>query len=332
MKRRTRSWLQAVGFAALALGGVGVGLWRAEVGVSELGAALELGLWAWAGLLAVTAGIFASDAWRYRAMARAVDTEIGWGTGWNASISCHFFSCITPGAALGAPAAVAMLARDGVDLPTAAVVSFGKSMLGSTALFVGAFGFLAVGLGPQLPAAIGALLLWGLGVVSAILLGMLALGAMPVRARRLVERWEALWSGRSGGGVARALGSGVLGAVERIARFRPSAMPEVIASQALHYGMMVGLLVLLAWLHGAQPLSRVAGTSWIYLAFLYVAPTPGGAGLAESTAVDFFGAVLPAAEAIAVVLLYRALAFYAFVGIGAVHLLWVGGLDASSAD
>jgi len=332
MNRRARSWLQAAGFAALALGGVGLGLWRAQVGVSELGAALELSAGAWAGVLGVTVAIFASDAWRYRAMARAVDAEIGWGTGWNASVSCHFFSCITPGAALGAPAAVAMLARDGVDLPTATVISFGKSMLGSTALFVGAFVALGAGLGPQLPVAIEGLLLWGLGVVSAILLGMLALGAMPVRARRLVVRWEVWWNGRWGGGAARALGSGVLGAVERIARFRPAAMPEVIASQALHYGMMVGLLGLLAWFHGAEPLSRVAGTSWIYLAFLYVAPTPGGAGLAESTAVDFFGGVLPAAEAIAVVLLYRALAFYAFVGIGAVHLLWVGGLDATSAD
>ncbi len=69
------------------------------------------------------------------------------------------------------------------------------------------------------------------------------------------------------------------------------------------------------------------GSSWTYLAFMYVAPTPGAAGLAEATAQDFFGALVPVSSAVSVALLFRGLAYYLPVGLGAVHLVLIGGLD-----
>ena len=65
---------------------------------------------------------------------------------------------------------------------------------------------------------------------------------------------------------------------------------------------------------------------------MYVAPTPGGAGLAEGAAQGFFGALLPTAGAVVAVLLFRALTFYLYMVVGVLHVAWVGGLGAILAE
>ena len=79
-----------------------------------------------------------------------------------------------------------------------------------------------------------------------------------------------------------------------------------------------------------RPLTPEAfASSWVYVAFVfYWAPTPGGAGFAEATAVPFFTAVLPPEQAIMMVLCFRTLTLYVQVVIAVPYLIVAGTLRA----
>jgi hypothetical protein len=77
------------------------------------------------------------------------------------------------------------------------------------------------------------------------------------------------------------------------------------------------LIVVLAWMFGAPSPISLVPLAIIYQAFTYMAAVPG---LPEAVAVAFFGGVLPAGEAFAVVLLFRALTAYLQVVLALVYL------------
>ena len=64
----------------------------------------------------------------------------------------------------------------------------------------------------------------------------------------------------------------------------------------------------------------------IFLAFTYVAPTPGGAGLSEAAAGTFFGALLSPADCLWVVVFFRSLTLYGHIVFGMLYLLTIGGI------
>jgi uncharacterized protein (TIRG00374 family) len=271
---------------------------------------------------------------RYRAFGRAVGEPLAWRAAWDASVANFFFSWITPGAALGAPAAIVMLGRRGVSWEGATLIAFGKSMTSTVVLLGLAFVVLATGYGPELDRGAIAVLTTGTGVVVATLLVPMIGALWPAAMIRRVDRTEAwlarrrVFAGERAQRAVARIGDALRETVRRLARLRAGGVAmvvAVVASHLLYLAVLVAIAVVLARGFGATALPEAIGISIVYVAFTYVAPTPGGAGLAEAAATVFYGGILPARDAVVVVLLFRALTFYFEILIGIVYLGIVGG-------
>lgn len=306
----------AVLFVGLAAAGIGWAIHRAGAELHDLPA---LGARVWALVFVLVPLVYAVDTVRYRLLANAAGAPVGWAAALEASVANFFFSWLTPGAALGAPAAIFTLHRRGMPLAAASLVAFGKSATSTLVILLLAFLALALGIGPAFPGAVVGSLVAGLAVVVAVM-------AVPVVAA-LSGRARA-WLGRPRPGLRGRLGAGLHDAAGRLARLRAGALLAIFASHLAYFVVFVGVLVVLALALGATPPATTVGISATFTAFSYVAPTPGGAGLSEATADLFFAGTLPAGRAVAAVLLFRALTFYLQVVIGLVYVGAAGGLRA----
>ncbi len=332
MSSRFRLPLLFLLWLVLVTAGVTLAVRFSGVSARDLGRLLTLP-WPTVLLLAVLcAGLYASDAVRYRLLGEAVGTPVGWRTALETSIANYFFGWITPGGAFGAPAAVVVLARR-VPWDAAAVIAFGKSITGSAFILLLAFTALAAGIGPSFGSEIRWILAVGTGVVT-LTLAIPMIGAfLPRRSMAWIDRRSARF-GAAGHDSAtsraiRAAARGLRSAVERLARLRAGGVALVVKLGLAHlafYIAFIGVAVVLAMALGADSWLDAIGVSTVFLAFSYVAPTPGGAGLSEATALIFYGSLLPPPEAVAVVLLSRALTFYLQIAVGAVYLPLAGGI------
>lgn len=303
--------------SALFLGLAGLGVaWSLRRAGPQLPDLPELSRWQWGWLVVLVPAIYGLDALRYRVLGRAAGAPMGWGAALEASTANFFFSWLTPGAALGAPAAVVTLRRRGITLAAASLIAFGKSMTGTLVLLLLAFLALALGLGPAFSPAVVIPLAVGAGVVVGVL-------ALPVLAaahgglRGWLQRARPGWRGR--------LGSGLGDAAARLARLRLHDLGWIFLSHFAYFVAFVGVAVVLVSAFGATPMSHVVGASTVFTAFTYVAPTPGGAGLSEGAADLFFAGLLAPGPAVAAVLIFRALTFYLQVVVGLIYLVAAGG-------
>lgn len=297
-------------FLALAGAGIAWAVYRAGADLAHLPG---LGAGTWMTVIGLVPLIYAFDALRYRLLAAAVGTPIGWGAAIEASMANFFFSWLTPGAALGAPAAIVTLHRRGVPLAAAGLVAFGKSATSTLILLLLAFMALALGLGPPLPTAVLTPLVAGLAIVVTIL-AVPVVAALSRRFRSVLARPGGRWR------------AGLHDAAERLARLPVRALPAIFLSHLLYFCAFVGVLVVLAAALGAAPIGPTVGVSTVFSAFSYVAPTPGGAGLSEASADLFFTGLLAPGPAVAAVLLFRGLTFYLQVIIGLLYIIAAGGL------
>lgn len=308
--------------------GVALAVRFSGVSVIDLGRLLTLP-WPTVLLLAVLcAGLYASDLVRYRLLSQAVGTPVGYKTALEASIANYFFGWLTPGGAFGAPAAIVVLARRGVPWDAAAVIAFGKSITGTAFLLLLAFVALAAGIGP----AFGPEIRWTLAVGSGVIALMMVIPMMgaffPRRSLAWIDLLEAQLGGWNAPQFLLKWIQAAHSSIERLARLRAGGARMVVKLAAAHlafYFAFIGVAVVLTLAMGADSWLAATGVSTVFLAFSYVAPTPGGAGLSEATAVVFYGALLPPPEAVAVVLLSRGLTFYLQIAIGAVVLPIAGG-------
>jgi uncharacterized protein (TIRG00374 family) len=318
------------------LAGVGIAWAVRSTGVTagDLGELWSLPLASLVAIFTLCAAMYVTDVLRYRAFGRAVGEHVTWRAALDACVANFFFSWITPGSALGAPAAIVMLGRRGVSWEGAALIAFGKSLTGSAVLIGIAFAFLAADLGPVLDDRARALFTWGIGVLVVVLTVPILGAIWPAGTNRWIDRSEA-WLGRRGLFAGRrwqraiaAVGNALRRTVAKLAKLREGGalMPVLLlGAHLLYFAVFVGIAVVLAMGFGASSLAHAIGVSTVYAAFTYCAPTPGGAGLSEAAAVVFFGGILPAREAVVVVLLFRSLTFYLDVVIGIVYLAVVGG-------
>lgn len=329
-----------IGFALLFLvataAGIAVGMGDSGFRLADLGtlAALPVSAIAWVAVLC--AGMYAGDVLRFRALGAAVGVRVSLRAAVDAVVANFFFSWITPGSALGEPAAVYMLGRWGVPWETAAIIAFGKSLIGAWLLLMSTFVILAAGLGPEIGETIRSMLLGASALVSA-LLGILLAGVYwPARLDRWIVRAEELVLSRAvkpdGGRVprwARAAGSSGRRAVARLAKFRaagPRQWLAILGAQLVFFGCFVGTLVVLLAALGYASAAEVTPSSIVYLAVIYHAPTPGGSGIAEAVATPFFEGLVPAKEAFLAGIAFRAGTYYLHIAVGSVYLPVVGGV------
>jgi uncharacterized protein (TIRG00374 family) len=320
-------------FVLLAAAGIAWGVHHAGVTPGDLRVVGKLPTTTIAMLVCLCLAMYTTDMVRYRVFGRAVGEHVTWQAALDASVANFFFSWITPGAALGAPAAIVMLHRRGVSVEGATLIAFGKSLTGTAVLVLIAFAALALGYGPNLDRAAIVVLATGTGVLGAMLLVPIV-GALAPRATTAgidrVERWlsrRRAFAGPRGQRFVAQSGAALRRTVDKLAQLRRggSAVPVALAlSHIVYLAVLVTIAVVLAVSFGA-PTGDAVGISIVYAAFTYVAPTPGGAGLSEAAATVFYGSVLPAHDAMLVVLLFRASTFYLHIVIGVVYLGIVGG-------
>lgn len=279
--------------------------------------------------------IYLSEIWRYRCYAAALGIELSPLAAFEASVANFFFAWITPGAALGAPASIYMLSKRGVSWESGALISFGKSMTGAALLLLVAFSLMLTGYGPELTTPLRLLFLWS-GLSILIILAGPFLGALwPEPSLAFAERCErrllSLVGAFEGPWEAWIRGSrrSFEQAVRRLLVFRQSGWrhwPHLLGAQAAYFLSFAGIAVILCQARGGDALFDAWALSIIFLAFTYVAPTPGGAGLSEAAAGTFFGALLSPSNSLWVVVFFRSLTLYGQIVFGFLYLLWVGGI------
>ncbi|MEZ4471672.1 MAG: lysylphosphatidylglycerol synthase domain-containing protein [bacterium] len=143
MQHRRSLLLGSLLFVGFAVAGIAFALrGTPPAGLGALGGA------AWSALAVLVVAIYGLDAWRYRVLGSAAGVALAWPAALEASVANFFFSWLTPGSALGAPAAIFTLHRRGVPLAAAGLIAFGKSATGTLVLLGLAFAALALGLGP----------------------------------------------------------------------------------------------------------------------------------------------------------------------------------------
>ena len=316
-------------FIALAGGGIYYGIHRSGVTLDELGTLWTLPIATLVAIAVLCILFYVADMFRYRFVGQAVGVVVPWRATLDATIANFFFSWITPGAALGAPAAIVMLGRRGVPWDAAALIAFGKSLTGTAVLILLGFGVMAFGLGPSLDGRTLAVFTTGIGIVALMLLVPIIGAIFPAASLRAIDRLDAwLQRRKRGKHIGERFCAGLRSAVERLAKLRTGGklVPFLILlSHLADLGVLVAIATVLAHAFGATSIPKALGISIVYAAFTYVAPTPGGAGLSEAVGPAFYGAVLNAHDATLVVLLFRALTFYLHIVVGVIYLGIVGG-------
>jgi len=329
VRPRLRLAAMLAGFTAL----TALGVWWAAPDRAELARTWRelaaLGGASAAVLAAIACATIVAEVLRLVVFGRVLGVAIGLRAAFDATLANNLLSWISPGGVLGEPAAVIVLARRGVPVDAAIVVSFGKFAT-SFALIMGlACVLLALGHGPAIPgwAALSIAATVGFGVA---LVGSFVVGAMwPAASRRLIDRLAAYLVRKPRGPRASRVITRSLElarrSLDRLAQFRvggPAGWLAILVSHVLYYGAYVGLLAALAAMFDARSVAAIVPIAIVYQAFTYIAPAPG---LPEASAAVFFGGLLPDGHAFVVVLLFRALTAYLHVALGLVYLP-IGGM------
>jgi len=283
--------------------------------------------------------LYVTDIWRYQVLAKAMRQRIGFLTGLEASVANDFFSWITPGAALGAPAAIYVLGKKGMAWDVASIICFGKSMIGSAVLLIAALVLLMLGLAPPMPGELIALLLWGFSIVVLIVVVPLlaamrlefSLAMIASLELKLNKRLAA--ESRTKHFFAQLLAL-FRNSIQRLAQLE-SNPKWIVAISLVHIPYLLVFAAMLTYL--LWTFSN--GYTWYsfygaieYIAFTYVAPTPGAAGLSEATAAVFFSQLVTPAQALLAVLVFRASTVYLHIVVGLIYVTVKSGITIVLRD
>lgn len=322
--------LFGLSFVVLTVGGAAWALVRAPISWHDLAVVTRLSAPAIALLIGCTFATYGADVLRYRAVGRAVGVTVPWRAALDTSVANFFFSWLTPGSTFGVPATIYMLGRRGVPWDATVVIAFGKAFTGVAVVVTASVVMIGLGLGPRYDGHLLAVVLFGGAIFALLFGGLIGAALRPAPAKRGLARVFGWLSRRLGH--ARFVDTGqrvTLAAVDRLATLRTGGLAPLgylALTHALYFAATAGVGVVLLTGFGAAIDARAVCAVVVYLAFTYLAPTPGGAGFAEAMAVPFFGPLLPAEQAVAFVLCFRGLTLYVQVVFAVPYLLVIGGV------
>jgi glycosyltransferase 2 family protein len=319
-------------FIAFTLAGTSWSVMRNPISASELldvVLGLPLRLLALLGILVV--GLYVTDVLRYKALGRATSVHVTWRAGLDASVANFVFSNITPGSTFGVPATIYMLGRRGVSWDAALAITFIKAFSAAAVIALVGIVFITTGLAEFDWRLAGVVAFTG--SVFVVLFTLLTIAAFrPAAAQRVVARCSGWLEARFKARFIASAERVTLRAIDRLAVLRTGGIAPLaflVFSHVAYFTVFSSIGVILIYAFGGEPSVRAFASSWVYVAFVfYLAPTPGGAGFAEATAVPFFTAVLPAEQAIMMVLCFRSLTLYVQVVIAVPYLIVAGTLRA----
>ncbi len=285
-------------------------------------------------LVALGAGAIAAEMFRLYVFGKVIGVHVSRRAAFDASVANDLFSWITPAGLGGEPASVYVMSQRGVPLDGALAITFAKFATSFALIYGASAVLLLLGYGP--PIASWAIVSIAMTIAFGVVLcGSFVAGALfPGQFHRLVttlEEWllrRWLLKGPFASRAVTAAAGVMRRSIDRLRLYRKvgaGGWLALLASHALYYGVYIGLLVALAWLFDARSLAMVVPIAVIYHGFTYIAPAPG---IPEAGAALFFGSQLSDADAVIVVLVFRALTAYLQVLLGLIYLPVIGALRA----
>jgi uncharacterized protein (TIRG00374 family) len=324
---RQLGWLVVL----VALGGIGI--WIAAPDASTLRTAWarvgDAPLAALAALATGAIGLVLAEALRIRMIGRLLGARVRWRDAADAAVANQVMTAVTPTVGLGEPSVAYVLRKRGVALDVAIAIPFIKFTTSLALVFALGSVLVIAGHGPAVSGLVTAAgLALFLGIAAATSAFVFAC-AHPVRGCRLVDavcgwlarrrvlappRWQARVKRlREVGGDS----------IARLSALRGSGVAGIAALVAVHlayYAAYVLPIVLLAALLDDPPLGTMAMRALVFLCFMFAVPTPGGAGGTEAAAGLFFSDLIPLADALVVVAVFRAATFYLHLAIGLIYV------------
>jgi glycosyltransferase 2 family protein len=331
-----RRWLWVL--LLVALGAVGVYL-GAPDGASLRAALHRLGDAPVAAVLIVVGGalgLVATEAVRIAVIARLVGTSVAPRDAWDAAVANHLMTAITPQVGLGEPTVAYLLNKRGIPWDAAVAIPFIKFTTSLALVFLLGSALVLAGHGPPVDRWVAASGLALFVTIAAVTVLVLVVSARPVLARRWIEGlrgWFArrrMFAGETWQARITSAADVATRMIDRLDRVRHTTWRGAAILCAIHllyYASYVAPLVGLALVLGDPPLVALVLRSLVYLCFVFAMPTPGGAGPSEAAAGLFFADLVAPADAIVVVVVFRASTFYLQLAIGIVYvpiMSWLG--------
>jgi len=271
-------------------------------------------------------GLVATEALRIAVIGRIAGARVRVRDAWDAAVANHVMTAVTPQVGLGEPTVAYTLAKRGVPWDAAVAIPFVKFTTSLALVFVLGAVLVATGFGPPVePWMTRAAIMW-FGATAVIAIFVIAVCSSAriatrwiprlagwLRRRRKSEKWD---------GVTRAE-KVALRTVTRLATVRRISKTEALLLLGVHlvyYASYIAPLVGLACVLGDPPFVTLCLRALVYLCFVFAIPTPGGVGPSEAAAAWFFGDLVAPADAIVVVVVFRASTCYLQLAIGVLYL------------
>lgn len=314
---RTRVILLLLLFIFLTLGGIKLAAEYSEIDISKIFSQVHFTpahlFWA----LLFNMGVYFFDTARYYLLAKSMDENLSWSLCFQAVIANLFFAWITPGSALGAPAAAYVLNEKGVKLSHAITISFGRSstlMLTATCVALS-----IIFSGVELPFPKNALMTTVYSIV-----GLLTFILFFFIFFSLINYKEILGK-ISKFHFLKGFISGAISALDRINYLITHAkllLIPILISSFLFHVCFVGLLMVFSFEFGASNTDAIL-MPLLYMTYSLFLPTPGGSGLAEVTAESFFKVPITIEQALAMVIISRLFTYLVQIIIGVIYFFFV---------
>jgi uncharacterized protein (TIRG00374 family) len=239
-------------------------------------------------------------------------------------------TAVTPQVGLGEPTVAYTLHRRGVSWDAAVAVPFVKFTTSLALVFVLGALLVAIGYGPPVdPWVTRGAIVWftGIAVITGVVIAACSSERVATRWIRGLAHWfahrrwfaSAAWQER----IARTADVAAQ-TVARLAVMRTTAVAPraaaLVAVHLLYYASYVAPLVGLALVLGDPPFVPLALRALVFLCFVFASPTPGGVGTSEAAAGVCFADLVGAADAIVIVVVFRAATYYLQIAIGALYL------------
>lgn len=309
------------------LAGGAVGIYFAAPATSVLRAAwarlAEVPIAAIAIVVGGALGLVATEALRIGVIARIAGVRVRAHDAWDAAVANHVMTAVTPQVGLGEPTVAYTLAKRGVPWDAAVAIPFVKFTTSLALVFLLGAILVAAGFGPATSRWFAS---W-FGAIAVITLLVIA----ACSSARLATRWIARFAGwamrrrvlaKRHAGITR-MAEVASRTVERLATVRGATAIDaaiLVGVHLVYYASYIAPLVGLALVLGDPPLVALCLRALVYLCFVFAMPTPGGVGPSEAAAAWFFGDLVTPADAIVIVVVFRASTFYLQLAIGALYL------------